>query len=275
MTTISNVHGFLHDGDSVDDWAEVEDGGTGTTVVDNGDYLKLVVTNCVGNESYLWDNDNNIGINTTTYPTIMGRYKTSDSSIKAKVVVEFSDVSTQEVLADISSTTWVTFSATLTAAKTLDHIRLHADHATGTVWYDFILVHQNTFTIPDTQVGDIEYDFPPREVIIPILGKNADSADSLGSLSTEIRGTYDIDLGTWKRTTPADTIEGEVFLDILHNRSSEPWQWYDDVNMGIAMKVTVHPKFRRTTEGIRLDLVLREYSLGDKSEETYAERWGI
>jgi hypothetical protein len=258
-------------------WSEVEDGTTGTTTVDHGDYLNLNVTVSAGNEEYRWVNTDNIGISTTTYPTILWRYKTDGGSIKAKIVAVFSDASTQQVLADSSSSTFTVGSTTLTAAKTLDHIRLFADHATGDVWYDFVLVCQGLFTFPNAAY-DITGTIPNRTIFLPIPMRQTDVTQQLGSGNMEFQIGCDMTLGDWTRAT--DAVNGQVFYDIAGEAPSEPWQWFDSERE--QMKVTLEPpRFTRAASNTglmdRLDLMLREYRLsdGDNVLETYATRWGL
>jgi len=274
MVKISNGHRYLTDCDSTTGWTKTDDGNTSTFTIDNGDYFKLNVSAIGGNEETKVVNDANIGASTTTYPQIRWRYKCV-GDIKAKIIVEFSDASTQEVLADSNSATFTVGTVTLTPAKTLDHIALYADHVVGTVYYDFVLVHRGDFTLPNV-AGGMNMDFPPCEAIIPVFERDTDITQHGGTQSAIVNISSDLDQGTWQRT--GDKIDGEVFLDILHNRSSEPWQWLDTGSH--QFKVTVHPKFQWVNNGDGstsrlLDLVLKEYSLGSKADETYAERFGI
>jgi hypothetical protein len=189
-------------------------------------------------------------------------------------VLNFAAGGSQTVLAETNSTTWATFSETITASQNLDTVDLYITDEIGQVYYDFLMMHKGSFTLPNI-AGGMNIDFPPSEAIIPIPGKDVDLTQHLGSHSAEVTLTSDLTQGTWKRT--GDTIDGEVFLDIHHNRSGEPWQWLDTGSH--QFKVTVHPKFRWVSRGAKttrmLDLVMREYSLADKSGETYAERYGI
>jgi len=278
MVSISYGHGHLNDGDSLTDWAEVQDGNTGTTTVDHGDYLNLNVTVAgVGNDAYYWDNDNNLGLSTTTYTKIRWRYKTDGGSIRAKIVLEFNDASTQEVLADSNSSTFTVGSATITAAKTLDHIRLHADHATGDVWYDYVLVYKDDFTLPNCALG-IDVTYPNRYHRLAVPGRLTNVAQQLGSDDLEVQIGCDLTLGTWTRT--GDDVDGQVFMDIAHNSSSEAFQWLDTERE--QLKVTLDsPRFHRAAFGNSLEDTVRlsfhEYRLssGDNTLETYVTRWGL
>lgn len=275
MVTLSHGHGSLNDCDSTTGYTKTDNGNTSTFTIDNGDYFKLDVTVTGGAGETKVVNDANIGVSTTTYTQIRWRYKCSNASIKAKIILEFSDATTQEVLADSNSTTWTTGTATPTTAKTLDHISVYADHAVGTVWYDFILVSKGDFTLPNV-AGGMHFNPEPREALLDVFGRDTDITQHGGSKNAVVTLSCDLDQGTWKRT--GDTVDGEVFLDMVHNRSSEPFQWLETGSH--KFKVTVHPQFRWQDNGDGstsrlLDLTLREYSLGDKSGESYAERFGI
>jgi hypothetical protein len=272
LVTISHGHGHLNDCYTTTDYTKTDDGNTSTFTIDNNDYFKLNVTVSGGNEETKVVNDNNIGISTTLYPTIRWRYKTSDSNIKAKIIVEFNDASTQEVVSDASSTTFTVGTTTLTTGKTLDHIRLYADHATGTVYYDYCLVYVGDFTFPTGQPETMNFTPKPRFVYLGIPGKVTDNTQNLGCESAIVDMTCNLDIGTFKRST--DTINGEVFLDISHNSNTEPWQWLDTELEQFKVSLE-NLNFNRDTPVHMLPLRWREFSLGDKSEETYAERFGI
>lgn len=272
-------NGFMDDCDDTSGWTKTDNGNTSTFTIDNDDYFKLDVTVSGGNEETKVVNDTNIGVSTTVYTQIRCRYKCSNANIKAKIIAEYTGAEgTKVVLADISSTTWTVVTVTLDSAKTLDHIQLYADHAVGTVYYDFILVYKGDFTLPNT-AGGMNLDPLPVYSYISIPSRTTDITQNLGSECAVINLLgCDLDQGTWKRTTPADTIDGEVFLEIAHNSGSEPWQWLETGSH--KFKVTVHPRFywRNNGDGSTsrlLDLVFREYSLGDKGDETHVERFGI
>jgi len=162
----------------------------------------------------------------------------------------------QTILSESSSTTWVTGSATLDTSKgNLLWLWLYANQATGQVYYDFVLVCKGIFTFPNCGYG-LEFTPPARYAMVTI--------------------GCDLDVGDWKRS--GDHVDGEVFLDIAHNSSSEPWQWLDTGTE--QFKATLDtPVFRRESNGnsVRriLDLTFREYRRSSASHETYVERFGL
>jgi hypothetical protein len=259
-------------------WVLIEDGQTLATPVElYDDYVDVEATGTGGNAAGYINNFTNLGLSTTTYTTIRWRYKTSDTSIKAKIVLEFNDASTQEVLADASSTTFTVGSATITTAKTLDHIRLHADHAVGHVYYDYVLVYKADWTLPNAAY-DINGEIPVTVVDLPVPVRHTDPSQNLGSGNMPYRLGCDMTIGDWTRV--GDTVNGQVFYDIAGNSTTEPWQWFDSERE--QMKVTLRPPvFTRGSTGMglmdRLDVFLNEYRRSDagNSLESYVTRWGL
>lgn len=286
MVKHSYGHGFMDDCGSTTGWSKADNGNTSTFTIDNDDYFKINVTVCGGAEESKVVNDNNIGASTTLYPQIRWRYKCSNASIKAKIIAEYSDASLQTVLADVNSTVWTNGNTALTAAKTLDHITVYADHAVGILYYDFLLVFAGDFTLPNVAHG-MNMDLAPREAILDIFGRDTDITQGGGTKNALINIGCDLDQGgstnDWQRpqgtSSKTDSVDAEVYLEMLHNLSSEPWQWFQS-EVGHQFKVTVHPEFKWISEGggsasRRLDLILKEYSLGSKADESYIERYGI
>ena len=275
MVSLTYGHGKLYDFESVTGWTEHEDGNTASFATD-GDVTTITVTVSAGNKTYYMDNDDNLGLSTSTYTKILGRYKTSDTNIKAEVVLEFSDAATQTVLAETSSTTWQTFSATITTAKTLDHIRLHADQATGTVEYDFVLVYQADFTFPSNQPEEMTFNpCPPRIAFLDVPGRSGDITQGLATHSSTVDMICDLDIGTWTRASnPADYIKGEVFIDIAHNLKDEPWQWFDSEYEQFKATLT-DCRFVRRGDRHLLYVTFTEYRLGSAAAEEWYDRFGL
>lgn len=276
------------DCDDATGWAETESSLTCALSVDNSTYFKLEGTpNDAGNEYALYEMDSGISVSTNLFPSFMIRWKTSasGSGLGAQVKIVYDDASSENLLESSGvpqySTAFTLTTGTLAAGKTVDKIQFLANDypdsvASGTyqVYYDFLLFYSGAFTLPNTAYG-LSLDLPPKEAIIGIPGRDTDVTQNLGTENAVARIGCDLTQGNWKRS--GDTIDGEVFLEMWHERSSDPWQWLDTGEH--QFKVTVHPTFNRDVvgraAGHRLDLVLKEYSLGDKSEETYAERFGI
>jgi hypothetical protein len=264
-------------------WQLIEDGQTLSTPVESeNDYVKLTASASAGNEAGYIQTPNtnsadNINISTTVYTKARFRYKTSDANIKAKIIFDYGAGGTQEVLADASSTSFTVGTADLTTAKTLDHIRLHADHATGDVYYDYVLVYKGDFTFPNVGLG-INGTIPTTTPRIGIPGRQTRVANNMGSDDFTLRMRCDLTQGTWTRS--GDSQPGQVFYDIAGESPSEPWQWLDTERE--QMKVTLDPPlFTRDgspeTLTDQMDLLFYEYRLsdGDNAEETYVTRWGL
>lgn len=225
-------------------------------------------------------------INTTLYPYWVCRYKCSANDVNAKVEIQYNGGGGVETLfAATNSNLWTVASGTITNASSeseIDHIRFYADDilvtlaSTRYVYFDFILFCTGAFTFPH-QAHGITTDFPPKEAFLPIPHRDTNITQNLGSKNAVVNIGCNLDIGIWKRTSPADNKDGDVFRDILHNRSSEPWQWLD-YDEG-QMKATIHPEFSTVPSGGRLerrvDLTCTEYSLSNKDAETYIERFGL
>ena len=272
MVSITYGHGKLYDFETVTGWTERATTADGSFATD-GDVVTLTKT---GAGEYYIDNDDDIGKSSTIYTKIMWRYKTSDTSIKAKIVLEFTGAEgTQEVLADESSTTWKVGSATITTAKTIDHIRLHADHAEGTVEYDFVLIYKNSFTFPTNQPENMTFTPASRYAHLKPPSRIGDITQYMGSDNATVDMICNLDVGVWKRTAnPTDYIKGETFIDIHHNAKTEAWQWLDTETE--QFKVTLEPpRFRRDGRGHTVDLTFKEYRLGSADSEEWYDRYGL
>lgn len=279
LPSITYGHGFLFDYyNSSLGWTETEDGNTGTIADHIDDWIQLTISASAGNKVYYNSypdegGASNLSLSSSTYTKIYWRYKTSDTSIKAKIVLVFSDATTQTVLDEVSSTTITAGSTTITAGKTIDHIRLYANQATGYVLYDYVLICKNAFSIPNTSEGGLRFYPPPKYALLPVPTRIGDITQSMGSPSARIECGCNLDIGTWTRS--GDVFAGQVFVDIAHNSKSEPWQWYND---GIRrMKVTLEePEFIYRDDGRSiLNLTFREYRRSSGSNETEIERLGL
>lgn len=284
MVSITYGHGFLTDCDDTTSWTENRNNmldGDATLSVENNDYFKIkaIFDDGATDEfcNYEYDFSN---ISSDTYTNFFVRYKTSVGAdgAQAKVILVFTD-GTQTILDESYSTSWTVASGDITSGKTIDKIQLYAedegDDGTFYVYYDFVLLYKNTFTFPNTAYG-LDFTPPPRYALLQPPSKVTDTQQNLGSRSATVRIGCDLDQGDWTRS--GDYVDAEVFLDIAHNSSSEPWQWYDDGKR--RFKVSLEdPVIRYLNNGStterRLELLLREYSLGDKSVETYVERFGL
>jgi hypothetical protein len=267
-------------------WGGTEDGNglKSTTPIFITDQNALTVT-CdanAGNEiSYIsipaegTGHTTELAINSTTYPFLYYRWKTSDSSVKANITLEFHGGTTQEIVANGSSTSWTDGVGTITAGKTIDHIRLGCNDAVGTVYYDFVLICGAVFTFP--QYSKVSYSGVSKSPTLQISGRATDITQNLGSgnLKIEITGDIDHELGTWKRT--GDTNAGDVFLDLLHNAKTEPFQWFVCDRGEFKVSVDAIDFTESADQKYLYDYIIRlqEYSRGTKNNDTYSERFGL
>lgn len=313
MVKLSNGHGFLDDcGDRSNYTADP--GGVGgamtatTLAVDNSDYFKLTGTCNDANDEYVYfEYDFTPNVSSDVYTKFRVRWKTSDSTgAGARVQLVFDDATTQWLIDSTLpetgasfSTTFTITSGTVTPSKIVDKVRFFLRDYPNTVnsgtynaWFDYLLLYKGDFTLPNT-AGGMKFDPPPREAILDIFGRDTDITQQGGTKNVVVTIGCDLDGGglidgtaysqtDWKRpqdvTVKTDDIDAQVFWDIFHNRSSEPWQWFNSEE-GRQFKVTVKHQERYEPRGEAtthvLDLTLTEYSLGSKADESYTERWGI
>lgn len=252
-------------------WNETEDGNVGSLSTLHGDHFYLYITSSGGNKVYWVSNATNLGINTNVYPLFLYRYKTMDSIIKAKIVAEFSDASTQTILAETSNTMFQTGSITLTAGKTLDHILLYANQATGWVLYDYTLVCKGAFTFPNC--ARIRFNPPPRYALLEPPHRMGDITQNMGSESASVEIGCDLTVGDWTGGGIWDKPAG-IIEDIVAACDEEPWQWL----------TTPRWNFKATLENPTIDyedklrianLLFREFRLSNATNETYIERFGM
>jgi hypothetical protein len=277
---LSHGNGWQYDGDRLSGGAEgtwtLTDGGNTTqSVTLYPGRLALVITVPYVADSHT-SNGTNLSLSSSTYTKIRFRYKTLYDTT-AKVIIEFNDATTQTVLAETSSSTYTAVTATITSGKTIDHIHLYACDGAGGVFYDFIQIYADDFTFPNAV--DIRFNPSSRNVNLGIPSAIGIGLQNLGAdpatveLDCDLDVQYDEDAGDagcWKRS--GDTDAGEVFLDVLHNQSSFPWNWLVWGNK--AMRVTMDRAPQRNYDGTTT-LYLTEYRDIEGSEETYADRFGI
>lgn len=309
MVTVSYGNGFLYEGDRVSGgsegtWNEHEDGNTGTFPVDSENNLTLIISASASNKIYYVHNGTDLALSSTVYTKIRYRYKTSNATIKAKIVLEFSTWADgdseatnlaagkgQLILDDTSSTLWVAGVATITTGKTVANIRLYADgektDTTATVTYDFVQIFTGTFTLPNTNNIHIPLGIL-QDAITPIPSRSGTIQQALGSGDLTVTMDCDLDIDNdthdWQRpqgTLTKDSYEGmngQVFLDILHNLGvNDLWFWLDLESPPIQFKARLDEPsaFEFNGDGHILRLAFREYRHGTASSELYYQRWGL
>jgi hypothetical protein len=301
--------GYVYEGDRVvggeeGTWGKHEDGNTITFPVDSENNLDLIVSNSAGNKIAYVHNGTDLVYSSTVYPKVRGRYKTSNLTIKAKVVLEFSTWNDgnseavniaagfgQEVLAEASSLTWTVFTADVDLGNTIANIRLYANgektDTTATVYYDFIELYQGDYILPN-----VLHMSPPmllQEANIPIPGRMGTVNQPLGSGDMEVKMTCDLDMEhtnlLWRRpqtvqgtTVPpkSDYNNIDTLMATLQNCGVDVnWVWLDLGSPAMQFKarlVEVTPALEG--EGNVVELLWREYRHGSASTETAAERFG-
>lgn len=250
------------DCDDTTGWSEVEDGNTATLTVDSGTIFNINVSASVGNKSVYYEYD---FTNIPNYANIYIRYRTSDNSIKAKVVLVFT-VGTQEVLAETSSTTWALAGGAITTGKTIDKIRIYATQATGNVYFHWFMIYKGTFTFPDFK--RILYDFPVKITKLSIPGRDTDILQHLGRDNAKftIEGTMQAG-ETWGST---NLTYGEWLYVILRERKFQ-WLTTDQGNFKVMVDPVGFHFGQEADSGQQLtySLKLIEYEAGDTSATTF------
>jgi hypothetical protein len=290
-TTPNFDHGvaFTYEGDRLaggieGTWTLTNGGGgahsTGTQTIDTENNLYLNLT--AFTDDMYTTNGTNLNLNTTTYTQIRWRIKTT-AAATAKIILTYSDATTQTVLAETGSPYVFTVgTATLTAIKLLDHISLYCCDGVGTVTYDFIEVYTGTYILPN-----VIHMSPPlilQEAVITVPSRFGSINQALGSASMEIRMTCDLDMEhtdlKWKRAqTGASTDHNniDILLETAHRGGNAvSWVWLDlgDPTMQFkARLVEVNPAY--SEGGNTVELVWREYRHGTAGNETTSERFGL
>ena len=272
----------------IGNWQETEDGNTATLDVESDDWLDITVSASAGNKvcyysypSEATNHTSNLSISTTVYTKIRWRAICSDTSIKARIDLVFSDASTQSVLAATNYQGWVVGSATITTAKTLDHIRLYATFATGTVYFDFIQVYKGDFIFPN--IVGVNGNFNPRLAIIPIPGKGGSDTQGLGTEDAEFDVTCDLsisnDYNDWKRPqgildkTGYDCKDGQVFWEIVHRSYIDPWVWIDTETEQFKCNIGI-PREDQMSDVHTVTLHVTEYRKASANSEYVYQRFG-
>jgi len=147
--------------------------------ISNGDWLEIkAVFDEAATDEYVYYEKDISNISSDTYTRFLLRWKTSASSLgaKAKVILVFTSGS-QTILDGSYSTSWQVTSGDITSGKTIDKIQVYADDdgtdGTFYVYYHFVLLHKDTFTLPNVAYGS-DFNPSPRYAIVPIFGRVGD-----------------------------------------------------------------------------------------------------
>ena len=287
MVTITYGHGYLNECNATGTLADT--GADGTQTIAYGDRLELFGrANAAGNEycEVTYDPTN---VSPVLYPHYLVRWMTTATAapgMGANCFVTYTDASTEFLVGTLTAPAfnaqWTVTSGTLSppAGESIDTLTFMIsdspdaldDGTTGYAYFDFALVYAGTFTLPNVAHG-MHWTPGVRDVYLPVPGRVTDITQRLGSEGATCTLGCDLDQGAWTATGYAN-YPGELFDFIAHRSYTEPWQWVTGLKER-SMKATVHPAFTYEGGRQRLDLELREYSLGTKSVDTHAERWNI
>ena len=278
--TITYGHGFLEDAWATlaDDYTLTAGGSTGSFGVSTSQNLYINITTRVG-DAYA-ENDDDIDISTTLYPTFICRYCTTGSA-KAKIVAVFDDASTQTLLTDTANTDFTVVKATLTTGKTLDHLRFYNTTGTGFTNYDFVLVCKGVFTFP--QYTRIHYSMTNRYSNVEVASRigRRKSWSGANELIVVVDGDLDSQRDGWKRpvgnTTKTDVLAAQVLDEIHHNADTETFQWFtcDRGQFKAVMEALEYTEGPEQPFLYAYHVVLSEYLLVKGQTDNYAERLGL
>jgi hypothetical protein len=219
-------------------------------------------------------------ISSDTYTKYLIRYKTSEASsgLGAKVVLNFT-AGNQTILSTSFSTTWTTASGDITAGTTIDSIDIYADDnpdtvASGTyqVYYDFILLYKNNFSMPHIHREHLM--LPETGVNIKIPGRTGNVFQHLGADSPRI--VLESDMDNWE-TWGSSPAYGQYFYEFWMLSYTDLWQWYtsDLINCKVCNPRIEIFKDRglRTQRGWRMTMDLYSLIGGQESVWGTALEW--
>ena len=284
--TISYDHGFCETCQDVGTWADGGGWGNGnyTLGVANGLFkITAQFTDALASGEYF---HLHTSINATLYPKWVLGYKTSASSNGAGIMVSvhYTTGETEWIVGNVTtpvfSTTTKRTSGTFAGTGIIDEIDVYAAKSpdalapsTHYVYLEFMLIHHGTFTFPYVN-GSVETILEPRNVYIPIPGRDGDVTQNLGTSSFPIIITGDMDTGPgWK----GDNVIGEVFYDIALSASSEPFQWFTCDLYPYGIRVTLDSCRLRQDQVFAMrtyQVVLKEY-VSSTDTQTYVTRAGL
>jgi len=236
----------------------------------------------------------NLGISTTLFPSFLMNYKTSHSADGVQIGCQlvFSDATTQTILSPTYSTTWARASGTLTANKTLDHIRILVTSEASTpngidydVYCDFVLIHRGTFTFPYWH--NVYYDLWCKAPSLEVFGRDGDIEQRGGMKSPTItvEGTMDYsDTGSrWKDAPSTSSLAvrsfyGNRFYEGIRGMLGDyrtPWNWFTSDLVNCKVVPTNHPlrlsQQKDLKEQRKYSLHFKQFSLSSLGEADWDE----
>jgi len=275
--TISYGHGFVDDctNATLANWDKAEAGLTGALSVVNDDSFDFV---CAGAGGYVvWTNHTALGLSTTVFTKFRVRYKVISGSGTVSIYLQFSDTTSQTIVAAGASAVWKTIVAVITSGKTLNYIHIQGNGSSIEFQVDFLLIYKSDFTIPNTGML-AHFSVAGRLPILEPVSALGDTIQNLGVHSAVVEMHCNLDIGTWTRA--GDLLPGQVFLDIIQASMTEPFQW---ITLGVQQaqfKVLLEtPDFQYAASESKashnLLLTFREYRRAPANSETAVERFGL
>lgn len=267
LPTITYGVGWQTDCGDRSDWSDDhahEDGMSATLTVDNGTVFNIAVSSVAGNKSvyYEYDIPTYLGpISSDKYSKFLVRYMTSNTSIRAKIVLVFTS-GTQTVMAETSNVNWTIFSETITPGKAIDMIRIYATQAKGNVYFDFISINKGTFSFPDFK--RIRINPKPKLAVIAIPSSDTDIIQHLGRANTEI--FIDVEMKSGETWGGSKLTYGEYLMQVLYDRYFQ-WLTTDQGNFKVMPNPSGFEFTQDSDSGKQLlaTFAFLEYDEGDAS----------
>jgi hypothetical protein len=134
-----------------------------------------------------------------------------------------------------------------------------------------------TITIPNTADG-LELMIKGRNVFLEPPGMAGAHTQQLGSELSTLSIGCDLDMGDWTRA--GDTVDGQVFFEMIHKLPSIPYVAVTLPPFGAVMNMTLQSAVfsfkggpNQAHRSLRLEFV--EYYAKDPATDTYKQRFGI
>lgn len=248
-----------------------ESGLSATLTLVNNNIFKIVGTcDNVANEHAYYEKDVT-DFSSTIYNNWMLKYRTSVSAngVGLKVVL-VDDVGTQTIFGSTPqfSSSWATATGTLTTGRTVDKVRFYADDypdtidsGTYTIWIDFLIFYEGTFSFPFFQdIYPLKLHNNYAKLKIPGRVGTLHQYMGMDNITLEIVG----DMMSGETWGGSNMTYAEYLTRFFMEAHEDPWQWLtsDLINCKV---IPIDFDIGQQKEGgqqRQWRLLLEEFSLG-------------